>query len=126
MRILIADDAEGVRQLLERILERAIPGCQAVGVSDAFEALQQFNRGSFDLLVTDYHMPGKNGLELAQAVRQFSPETRIILMSGNGIVKSGALNGATEVDGFLEKPFTLAQVLVMVDHVTQRMAEREA
>jgi CheY-like chemotaxis protein len=115
-RVLIADDAEGVRTLLKRVYETLIPGYRVVVASDAAEALDQLSQGPFELLVTDYHMPGQNGLELAGRVRQLSPATRIVLMSGNGVLKDGPGEN-WDIDAYLEKPFTLGQVMVITEQV---------
>jgi two-component system chemotaxis response regulator CheY len=115
-RVLIADDAEGVRTLLKRVYETLIPGYQVVVASDAYEALDQLSQGGFELLVTDYHMPGPNGLELAGRVRELSPATRIVLMSGNGVLKDGP-GEDWHIDAYLEKPFTLGQVMVITEKV---------
>jgi CheY-like chemotaxis protein len=115
-RVLIADDAEGVRSLLKRVFETLIPGYRVVVAGDAYEALDQFKDNSFELLVTDYHMPGQNGLELARRVRQLSPATRIVLMSGNGVLKDGP-GEDWDIDAYLEKPFTLGQVMLITEQV---------
>jgi CheY-like chemotaxis protein len=115
-QVLIADDAEGVRSLLKRVFETLIPGYRVVVARDAGEALAQFKRESFELLVTDYHMPGENGLDLARKVRQLSPATRIVLMSGNGVLADGPGQDG-EVDAYLEKPFTLGQVMLITEQV---------
>jgi CheY-like chemotaxis protein len=46
------------------------------------EALELFSAGDFDVLITDYRMPGMNGLELIEHVRKLQPSTAIILLSG--------------------------------------------
>jgi CheY-like chemotaxis protein len=115
-QVLIADDAEGVRSLLKRVFETLIPGYRVVVARDAGEALDLFEHDSFQLLVTDYYMPGENGLDLARKVRQLSPATRIVLMSGNGVLEDRSGQDG-EVDAYLEKPFTLGQVLLITEQV---------
>src|SRR5690348_16879269 len=56
-------------------------GYHAVPASSASQALEAFEREGFDLLVTDFRMPGMSGLELARAIRDRNPEFPIIVMS---------------------------------------------
>lgn len=85
--------------------------CQVVLAHDGIAALDQLQRHSFDLMLTDYDMPGMNGLDLAQAVRKTSPNTRIVLMTGR--LYGADLKGricAMKLEGYLEKPFSLQQI----------------
>lgn len=111
-RALIVDDQESIRDLFQRLFETVKPDYEVVLASDGCAALELFQQQPFDLVVTDYYLPGLNGPELARLVRRISPDTRIVLMTGSlngpafmsGIESSG-------FDGFLPKPFTSAQVL---------------
>jgi CheY-like chemotaxis protein len=121
-RVLIADDVPGVRALLKRMFEVILPGYQVVVVADAFEASDQLNQEPFDLVLTDYEMPGRNGLDLASDVRRASPWTRIVLMSGNGVLESSGALDTQQVDAYLHKPFTMAEVLSTVEQVMRSYA----
>jgi CheY-like chemotaxis protein len=78
-RILVVDDNEMLCRLACDILSRE--GYHAVSASNAGQALEAFEREDFDLLVTDFRMPGMNGLDLARAVRNRNPQFPIIIMS---------------------------------------------
>ena len=74
------------------------------------EALSKVQQTPYALIITDYKMPGLNGLDLAYAVREVSPETQTVLMTGHG---SDALRRTLEsigLAGYLHKPFDLAQI----------------
>jgi len=112
--ILVIDDEEAIRYLLERIIAHFCANCQltALGKSDAIKShiQEQF----FDLAFIDYHIPGLNGLELAYIIRQISPQTKIVLMSGNdsdSVVFAKAIEDQL-VNQFLPKPF-------LPDHINQ-------
>lgn len=80
-RVLVADDNTPNRQMLRAQLE--FLGCQAVEAENGVQALQLWQQKAFDLLITDYHMPQMNGVELALAIRreeheQQRPRTLII------------------------------------------------
>jgi two-component system chemotaxis response regulator CheY len=116
-RILIVDDEEEVRALLKCIFETQKPDYQVVTAPDGFTAMGRLIQQGFDLVLTDWRMGDMDGLELAEAIRDISPDTRILLMTGSatpeldGAVKSLGLNG------WLEKPFTPAHILNVVEQV---------
>jgi DNA-binding NtrC family response regulator len=77
--ILVVDDDEMLCRFACDILRTE--GYRAVPASSAAEALEAFDRESFDLMVTSSHMPGMSGLELAQAVAGRIPGFPVIVMT---------------------------------------------
>ena len=80
--ILFVDDHEVLARLSCEILE--MQGYRAVSAYNAADALEKFDHDEFDILVTDFRMEGMNGLELARKVREKSPETPVIIVTGYG------------------------------------------
>ncbi len=78
-RILVVDDNELLCRLVCDILRTE--GYHAVPATSAGQALEAFEREEFDLLVTDFRMPGMSGLELARTVRDRNPQFPIIVIS---------------------------------------------
>ena len=86
--------------------------------TDGFEALQLWETaGPYDVLLTDIVMQGMSGLDLAKAVRQRAPETRLLYMSGYDMSERGQLDGTR----FLRKPFTPRMLLDMLNAATAGM-----
>ena len=85
--ILFVDDHEVLARLSCEILE--MQGYKAVSAYSAKEALEKFEQQDFDILVTDFRMEGMNGVELAHKVRQRSPNTPVIIVTGYGPVDGG-------------------------------------
>jgi DNA-binding NtrC family response regulator len=85
--ILFVDDHEVLARLSCEILE--MQGYKAVSAYSAKEALEKFDQQDFDILVTDFRMEGMNGVELAHKVRQKSPNTPVIIVTGYGPVDGG-------------------------------------
>ena len=77
--ILVVDDNELLCRLACDIL--TTEGYRAVPARSAKAALEAFENEAFDLLVTDFHMPGMNGLELARAIRNRNPQFPVIVMT---------------------------------------------
>jgi CheY-like chemotaxis protein len=103
--ILVVEDAEGLRGLAKRLLERQ--GYRVLVAANAAEAMQQFERHrSIDVLLTDVVMPGGSGPELANRLRQERASLKVIYMSGyteDAITHHGTLMAGV---AFVEKPFT--------------------
>jgi CheY-like chemotaxis protein len=77
--ILVVDDNELLCRLACDILTTA--GYRAVPAGNAKAALAAFENEEFDLLVTDFRMPGMSGLELARAIRNRNPQFPVIVMT---------------------------------------------
>jgi CheY-like chemotaxis protein len=80
--ILFVDDHEVLARLSCEILE--MHGYRAVSAFNGEDALKKFDQEDFDILVTDFRMEGMNGLELANRIREKSPTTPVILVTGYG------------------------------------------
>ncbi|MGQ0562482.1 MAG: PAS domain S-box protein [Gemmatimonadota bacterium] len=103
--ILVVEDESAVRSLVQRILQRR--GYHVLTARDGLEALEVVGRysGHIDLVITDVMMPGMGGRELAQHLKQVSPELRVLFISGyteDEVVRHGI--GERRV-AFLSKPF---------------------
>ena len=82
LSILVADDEEGIRNLLTKWLGSRghIVACADCGKN----ALHLLKRQHFDVIITDVMMPDGDGFELISAVRRAQPDTRIVAISGGG------------------------------------------
>jgi two-component system cell cycle sensor histidine kinase/response regulator CckA len=103
--VLVVEDAEGLRALARRLLERQ--GYRVLVAASADEALRLFDLNpSIDVLLTDVVMPGTSGAELTRRLIEQRPALKVIYMSGyteETIVHHGVLNPGI---AFLHKPFT--------------------
>ncbi len=79
-RILIVDDEPNQTTILQLAL-RKLPNCQVVVAGDAHEALELFEQQPFDLLISDYQMPGMDGLTLAKRVQELYPRAAVLLIT---------------------------------------------
>jgi two-component system chemotaxis response regulator CheY len=110
-KILIADDSESIREVLAFNLKNA--GFEVFVASDGAEALQFFDGRTIDLLLTDYHMPAMNGLELIENVRKlehykFMPILVLTTENQKNIINDAKNAGAT---GWLLKPFNADKLI---------------
>ena len=119
-RILIVDDDPGIRRALTSLLSKS--GYQVTQANDGLEAIRLWRDQGGDLVITDLHMPEKNGIETILELLSHSPGIRIIAMSGGGQTKRlDLLSNATMLGAVLtiEKPFTLTEMLTLVRQALQ-------
>jgi DNA-binding NtrC family response regulator len=114
-RILIVDDDPSILRTLQRLLSRA--GYQVLQARDGREAIRLWRDQGADLVITDLHMPEKDGIQTIIELLSHAPGTRIIAMSGGGQTKRLDLLGNATLLGVLtiEKPFTLGEMMTVVD-----------
>jgi two-component system, cell cycle sensor histidine kinase and response regulator CckA len=108
--ILVVDDEPSVRALAGFILRRR--GYSVLEASNGREALDVVERhvDPIDLLVSDVQMPVMGGRELAEALAEVSPSTKVLLLSGfsrDNLLYEGMLNDRFS---FLSKPFTATEL----------------
>ncbi len=84
LRILLVEDDKHDYQLLLRTLNRSELDCVVTWVADADKALDEVQATDYDLVMTDYHLPGMDGLELLNALDERSFDAPIIFLTGAG------------------------------------------
>ncbi len=115
--ILLAEDAEIVREMVEEILKN--DGYEVFSYPDGQEAFSFFkeNASRLDLVVTDIVMPRMNGKELAQQCRRERPDVGVLYMSG---YLDSQLNTEEDLAGntdFIAKPFRPAELLQKIEEL---------
>jgi CheY-like chemotaxis protein len=107
--ILVVDDDESVALSLQDGLA-TLPNCGIVLATSGDQALQIFKRQPFDLLITDYDMPGMDGIALARQVRQLYPQTAIIMITAyNGDLLRDQAD-SIDIRCILDKPAGLVEI----------------
>jgi two-component system chemotaxis response regulator CheY len=104
-RVLLADDSSTMRKIILRSLQ-AVGVPSAVEAADGIEAVNLFEPGKFDLVLTDWNMPGKNGLEVISEIRAKDANVPIIMVTTEA--ERGRVLQAIQagVSDYLVKPFT--------------------
>ena len=112
LSILVADDEDSIRSLLEHFLKNA--GHKVIVVSNAREACEAMKKQTFDLVITDVLMPDGDGLDLITELRKVQPNARILAMSGGGRYLEGSdylkLAKGIGAHSAMMKPFTWQQL----------------
>jgi CheY-like chemotaxis protein len=114
LRILVVDDEESIRKLLETIFLRL--GHHPRLVADADAALAAFSQERFDLVFTDLSLPGMKGTDLVRHIASQAPQVPIVLLTGwADEIKSGS--NAEGVSRILTKPITIRSLVETLDAV---------
>jgi two-component system chemotaxis response regulator CheY len=111
--ILVTDDDEELRLIIRRALEGA--GHSVWEAADGAEALRHLERERTDLVITDMHMPGMDGLELARMLRKAARRPALIGISGNDFADTLEMAKRLGARATLAKPFSPSQLLEAVD-----------
>jgi cyclic di-GMP phosphodiesterase len=110
-RILIVDDEVEITEILADLLSEEY---DCIRAGSAEEALTRLHEGEFQLVISDITMPGMSGLDMIPHVKEFAPDTVVVMISGMQTVESAI--GALRLGAFdyLMKPFDLRQVEAVV------------
>lgn len=116
-KILLVDDDERIRDSLRLFFEDQ--GCSLMAVGSSERALEELARHSFDIIILDYKLPGMNGMELLERIRETHPAAAKIFTSAyssEGLFAQAKEAGAV---GFVKKPLTAEKIeecLARIDH----------
>jgi len=104
-RILVVDDEPFVCDAVKMML--TFDGHDVVTANDAKEALEVFEKNSFDLVITDFAMPGMKGDELAVAIKSRSPGQPVVMITAYAEMLQSSGKQLPGVDFLVSKPFLL-------------------
>ena len=115
-KVLVADDSGTMRKIIVRsLLAVGVKEGAIVEAVDGEDAIKKFVPGEFDVILTDWNMPGKTGIEVIQAVRQQDTSVPIIMVTTESEKKAVLRAIEAGVTDYLAKPFeaeTLRQKLI--------------
>lgn len=112
-KVLLVDDDEGVRTIMSAILERN--GFGVVSAANVREALKLIATESFDVLITDLHMPNpSDGFAVITAMRHSQPDALTLLVSGYPDVKGAVDAILLQADEIIVKPFEVGRLAELV------------
>ncbi len=113
--ILAVDDEPNMRRLLEISLRQA--GYKPLLASDGKAALEIIKAHHVDLVVSDFHMPSMNGLELLQAIRQQSDTLPLIMVTAQGEIKTAVEAMKLGASDYILRPFDLETLEIAIKKV---------
>ncbi|HRR47503.1 MAG TPA: adenylate/guanylate cyclase domain-containing protein, partial [Syntrophales bacterium] len=105
MNVLIVDDEEGVRRSLRKVLERDRYIIFAAENGQEAIEIVRGNKRDIETVISDFKMPGLNGLETLIEIGRLNPEITRIILTGYATMESAIESVNAGIDGFLTKPF---------------------
>ena len=120
LRVLIADDDDSVRFMLQSALER--DGFEVVSVMNVIEALTRIANEKFDLLLSDLHIPhAGDGFTIVTAMRHTHPNAVTLVLSGYPALEEGLAAIRLQADEVLCKPIEVASLRKLIHEKRQRL-----
>lgn len=123
MKILLVEDDSKTAQAIRTGLHAE--GCFATIARTGDEGLAAFAGDAFDLVVLDWMLPGKSGLEILRAVRSQGRRTPVILLTARGTVEDRVLGLESGADDYLVKPFAFAELLARIRALSRRVEPKQ-
>jgi two-component system nitrogen regulation response regulator NtrX len=123
-RILIVDDEQSIRRSLAGILSDE--GFETAGAEDGEKALAAVRDERPDVVLLDIAMPGRDGVEVLEEMRQSWPGLPVVMMTGHGTVETAVRATQLGAFDFIEKPLSVEKLLLTIRHALDRShLERE-
>lgn len=119
---LIIDDEISICQTLAGIFSDE--GWTAGYAISGHEGVQAFKKTTPDLVLLDVWMPGMDGIETLQRLKQLRDDIPVVIMSGHGTIDTAVKCTKLGAYDFLEKPLSMEKLLPMIDHAVQLRARR--
>ena len=117
-RVLVVDDEENLRHMLQTLLKRE--GYEPVGVPSVDSALRELGNLPYDIIITDLRMPGRSGMELVDEVRRRNLDATVVVMTAFGskdVAIEAMKRGAYD---YLSKPFEADELILLLRKAEER------
>lgn len=116
--ILVVDDEEGIQLLLRKALTKQ--GCHVKTTGSGQDAVTMARNKNYDIIFLDVRLPQVSGYEVLQSIKNTSPDTHLVMMSGKPLESRVKNVLCEESDGFISKPFHLKEIVDLVGKITSK------
>ncbi|WP_085282424.1 chemotaxis response regulator CheY [Colwellia chukchiensis] len=122
MKVLVVDDFSTMRRIIKNLL-RDLGFTNISEADDGSTALPMLKDGDFDFVVTDWNMPGMQGIDLLKAIRADEKLAHIPVLMVTAEAKKEQIVMAAQagVNGYIVKPFTAATLNTKLDKIFERL-----
>jgi two-component system, NtrC family, response regulator PilR len=121
LRVLVVDDEDSLRETTRLMLSRAgYAVTTASSAADAAAHISERAAQSFDLVLTDLHMPGGSGLDVLRTARAHDPSTQVVLMTAFGSIGSVVEAMKAGAYDYIEKPFKKDALLALIEKAAEK------
>lgn len=116
LKILLVEDERINRITLQKLLEHA--GHAVTSVDDGHAGLEQLQSGSWDVVLTDYRLPGADGIEILEEAKRVSPDSQVLIMTAFATVENALTALKMGAFDYLTKPFDPDELFHHLDRIT--------
>ncbi len=122
MKILVVDDFSTMRRIIKNLL-KDLGFANIQEADDGNTALPMLMQGQFDFVVTDWNMPGMQGIDLLRAIRADEKLKHLPVLMVTAEAKKEQIVAAAQagVNGYVVKPFTAATLKAKLDKIFERL-----
>jgi len=122
MKILVVDDFSTMRRIIKNLL-RDLGFTNVAEADDGSTALPMLQNGDFDFVVTDWNMPGMQGIDLLREIRKDDNLKHMPVMMVTAEAKKEQIVAAAQagVNGYIVKPFTAATLKGKLEKIFERL-----
>ena len=122
MKILVVDDFSTMRRIIKNLL-KDLGFSNIQEADDGSTALPMLQQGDFDFVVTDWNMPGMQGIDLLRAIRADDKLKHLPVLMVTAEAKKEQIVAAAQagVNGYVVKPFTAATLKEKLDKIIERL-----
>lgn len=122
MKVLVVDDFSTMRRIVKNLL-RDLGFTNIQEADDGSTALPMLQGGDFDFVVTDWNMPGMQGIDLLKAIRADASLSHIpvLLITAEAKKEQIVMAAQAGVNGYIVKPFTAGTLKTKIDKIFERL-----
>jgi DNA-binding NtrC family response regulator len=117
-KVLLVDDEEDFTDALSKRLEAR--NLKVKTVNRGEDAIQMVDEHSFDVIILDLSMPGMDGLETLQRIKESHPDAEIIILTGHASVKNSVRAMKIGAEDLLEKPVDITALLNKIEEAHKK------
>jgi DNA-binding NtrC family response regulator len=122
-RILVVDDDQDMLDLAEYHLKAQ--GYQTVGAQTGERGVELFKENNFDVVLIDLQLPDISGIEVVKRLKELSPETEIIMISGHSSVSKAVEATKAGAFYFVEKPVEFEELMLLIEKALEHRVQAE-
>ena len=123
MKVLVVDDFSTMRRIIKNLL-RDLGFTEISEADDGSTALPMLRNGDFEFVVTDWNMPGMQGIDLLKAIRadERLASIPVLMVTAEAKKEQIVLAAKAGVNGYVVKPFTAATLKTKLDKIFERLS----
>ncbi len=122
-QILVVDDEENIRDVLANYLESM--NYNVVTAQDGQDALNKYNKGEFELIISDLLMPNIDGLELLKRIREMDKEVIFLMITGYPSIETAVDAIKKGAYDYITKPFHMEDVKLRIERAFEKRSLKE-